>query len=77
MEALREKPGYMSIDKPAFGSVELGECVKKLDETEGTGGGDHFDRAVYGYLCDLQRTSPESVSAGSSCPCGSIVLCGA
>ena len=22
------------IDKPAFGSVELGECVKKLDETE-------------------------------------------
>ncbi len=35
MEALREKPGYMSIDKPAFGSVELGECVKKLDETEG------------------------------------------
>lgn len=34
-EALREKAGYMSIDKPAFGSVELGEYVKKLDETEG------------------------------------------
>ena len=25
----------MTIDKPSFGSVELGEYVKKLDETEG------------------------------------------
>ena len=33
-EALRAKSGYRVIDKPAFGSVELGECVKKLDETE-------------------------------------------
>lgn len=33
-EALRAKSGYWVIDKPAFGSVELGECVKKLDETE-------------------------------------------
>ena len=34
-EALRGKPGYLTIDKPTFGSVELGEYVKKLDETEG------------------------------------------
>ena len=33
-EALRAKSGYRVIDKPAFGSVELGKCVKKLDETE-------------------------------------------
>ena len=33
-EALRAKSGYRVIDKPAFGSVELGACVKKLDETE-------------------------------------------
>lgn len=33
-EALRAKSGYRVIDKSAFGSVELGECVKKLDETE-------------------------------------------
>ena len=32
-EALSGKPGYRVIDKPSFGSVELGECVKKLDET--------------------------------------------
>ena len=34
-EALRGKPGYLTIDKPSFGSVELGEYVKRLDETEG------------------------------------------
>ena len=34
-EALREKPEYFIIDKPTFGSVELGEYVKKLDETGG------------------------------------------
>ena len=34
-EALRAKPEYFIIDKPTFGSVELGEYVKKLDETEG------------------------------------------
>ena len=34
-EALRGKPWYLTIDKPSFGSVELGEYVKRLDETEG------------------------------------------
>ena len=29
-EALDEKPGSMVIDKPAFGSVELGQYVKNI-----------------------------------------------
>lgn len=33
-EALLGKPGHIIIDKPAFGSKELGEYVKKLDGTE-------------------------------------------
>ena len=28
-----QSPVIGVIDKPSFGSVELGECVKKLDET--------------------------------------------
>ena len=35
MEALDEKPGCLLIDKPSFGSVELGESVKNLDGAEG------------------------------------------
>ena len=35
-EALDGKPGSMVIDKPTFGSVELGEYVKGLDETAET-----------------------------------------
>lgn len=34
-EALDEKTDCLVIDKPSFGSVKLGEYVKKLDETEG------------------------------------------
>ena len=33
-EALSGKPGYRVIDKPAFGSVELGAYVRELDEKE-------------------------------------------
>ena len=32
-EALGSKAGYMVIDKPTFGSVELGEYVKQLNDT--------------------------------------------
>lgn len=35
-EALKEKPGYLVLNKPAFGSVELGEYVKGLDKPKGT-----------------------------------------
>ena len=35
MEALDEKQGCLLIDKPSFGSVELGESVKNLDGAEG------------------------------------------
>lgn len=31
-EALSGQPGSRTIDKPTFGSVELGECVKELNE---------------------------------------------
>lgn len=31
-EALSRQPGSRTIDKPTFGSVELGECVKELNE---------------------------------------------
>ena len=33
-EALDEKPGSMVIDKPAFGSVELGQYVKNINDAE-------------------------------------------
>ena len=32
-EALRSKAEFMVIDKPTFGSVELGEYVKQLNDT--------------------------------------------
>lgn len=35
-EALDGKPGSMVIDKPTFGSVELGEYVKRLDGADGS-----------------------------------------
>lgn len=31
-KALSGQPGSRTIDKPTFGSVELGECVKELNE---------------------------------------------
>ena len=35
MEALDEKQGCLLIDKPSFGSVELGSYVKELDDEAG------------------------------------------
>ena len=34
-EAVREKTGSRILDKPTFGSVELGEYMRQLDQTEG------------------------------------------
>ena len=34
-EAIREKTGSRILDKPTFGSVELGEYMRQLDQTEG------------------------------------------
>ena len=34
-EAVREKTGSRILDKPTFGSVELGEYMRQFDQTEG------------------------------------------
>ena len=75
-EAVREKTGSRILDKPTFGSVELGEYMRQLDQTEGPVGRDYSDRSLHRYLCDFKRASSESISSGSVHPGGGFLLRG-
>ena len=82
IEAIRvEKAGEAPLDKPTFGSCELGQLLKAQDDdlkkTGRTGDRVHYvDRFVYGYLCDLQRHDRQSISSGSAGESRCRMLCG-
>ena len=48
------------IDKPAFGSVELGRMLKDY----GKGGIRHFCRFMYRHMCHLKCNDSQSISSG-------------